>query len=314
MKIFVIGYGLNFRALIEGCLLTKNKIVGVLRVNRVRYSKLTNYFMDNFSPDEDKLFVNRYNLNDVNESSVNSQSFRKTLIKLNPDIVFVASWCEKFAPETFNIPPLGTINLHPSLLPKYRGPNPYAQVIKHGEKETGITFHLMDKDFDSGTILHQKSIPISHNETGESLRLKCSIYAKEETFNILNKLENGYIEPIEQKKEEATYFRQLKLEDSILSFTTETSEQIDRRIRALTPWIKCSIPCGNEFFMFKSHKITEKITSKPFATILGNDGKKVRISTTDKKIMEFDEVYPVRYIPPFLHKWYVKKYLVDKAK
>jgi len=314
MKIFVIGYGKMFQSLIEGCLIHGDSVVGVMRVNRIRYSKFMNLVIDNFLPDNDKMFVNRLNLNDINAPSVNCEKFRQMLVSLNPDIVFVCSWGEKIKPETYKIPKIGTINVHPSLLPKYRGPNPYFQVIRNGEKETGLTFHLMDNSFDTGAILQQKVIPVSENETGESLKDKCSLYLREEVQKLLDELDNGFIAPIEQSEKYASYFRQLTLADSILSFTTETSEQLERRIRALIPWLKASIPCGNEFFMFKTHKILEKPTSEPFAKILLNDGKTVRIATPDKKVMEFEGVYPVRWLPKFLHKWYVKKFLRGFAK
>lgn len=313
MRIVVVGYGKLFQSVVEGCLINAQNVVGVLRVNRIRYSRFMNFIIDNLLPDDDKLFVNRLKLNDINVPSVNSEKFRKILVELNPDIVFVSSWGEKFSPETIKIPKIGTINLHPSLLPKYRGPNPYFQAIRHGEKETGLTFHLMDESFDTGAILQQTIIPIKNDETGESLRNKCSVYAREEVQKLLNELDNGFITPVIQSPKYATYFHQLTLQDSILSFSTETSEQIDQRIRGLIPWQRCSIPCGNDFFMFKNYRIIDKPTKEHFAKILLNDGKNVRIATIDNKIMEFEGLTPVRYIPRFLHKWYVKKFLRGNA-
>lgn len=314
MRIVVIGYGKLFQAVVEGCLINAQNVVGVLRVNRIRYSWFMNFIIDHLLPDNDKLFVNRLKLNDINVASVNSEKFRKILVELNPDIVFVSSWGEKFSPETIKIPKIGTINLHPSLLPKYRGPNPYFQAIRHGEKETGLTFHLMDEAYDTGAILQQAVIPINNNETGESLRNKCSVYAREEVQKLLNELDNGFITPITQSPKYATYFHQLTLGDSILPFTTETSEQIDRRIRGLIPWMKSIIPCGNEFFLFSDYEILEQKTDAHFATIIENDGKSVLIATVDKKVMKFNNVRPVRIIPNFLRKWYVKKFLKGTAK
>ena len=311
MRIVVIGYGKLFQAVVEGCLINAQNVVGVLRVNRIRYSRFMNFIIDHLLPDNDKMFVNRLKLNDINVPSVNSEKFRKILVELNPDIVFVSSWGEKFKPETYKIPKIGTINLHPSLLPKYRGPNPYFQAIRHGEKETGLTFHLMDSSFDTGAILQQTIVPINEYETGESLRDKCSVYAREEVQKLLNNLDNGFITTVEQSPKYATYFHQLTLEDSILSFSTETSDQIDRRIRGLIPWMKCTIPCGNEFFLFSEHKILDKKTDKKYGTIVENDGKTVKIATLDNKILQFNNVRPVRSIPSFLHKWYVKKFLCN---
>ncbi|MBR6163999.1 methionyl-tRNA formyltransferase [bacterium] len=309
MRIVVVGYGSLFRGVIEGCLASGHSVTGVLRVNKVRYSPVMNFFIDSLFPDRDKIFVNNLKLNDINVSSVNSEKFKKILVNLGADIVFVSSWCEKFQEETIKIPKIGTINLHPSLLPKYRGPNPYAQVIKHGEKETGLTFHLMDKEYDSGAILRQKTIPISEKETGESLREKCALYVREETQELLKEFDNGFITPVNQNPKLATYFPQLTLYDSILPFSTESAEQLDRRIRGLTPWLKCCVPLKNDFFMFKEYEILEGTAEKEFGEIVYNDGERVEIATLDHKIMVFRGVYPVLCLPRFLHKKYVKHFL-----
>ena len=309
MRIVVVGYGKMFQSVIEGCLLSGHSVVGVLRVNRIRYSPFMNFLFDTLFPDRDKLFVKGLKLNDINVPSVNSEKFRKILVNLGADIVFVASWSEKFSTSTIKVPKIATINLHPSLLPKYRGPNPYAQVIRHGETETGITFHLMDADFDSGAILSQKAIPISKTETGASLREKCAFFAKEETQNLLKAFDSEFITPVNQNPSLATYFPQLSLYDSIISFATENAVQIDRKIRGLTPWLKCVIPVKHEFFMFKDYEIIHKPTKIPFGEIIYNDGKTVKISTVDHKTIIFKDVHPVRWIPRFLHKFYVGYFL-----
>ncbi len=82
---------------------------------------------------------------------------------------------EKISKETFDIPKIATVNVHPSLLPKYRGPNPYMQTILHGEKCSGVTIHLMDENFDEGPILKQEKVEILEADTSKELREKnCS--------------------------------------------------------------------------------------------------------------------------------------------
>ena len=84
-------------------------------------------------------YIKSYKLPEIHASSVNSKEFKKKLLKLNPDIILVGSWKEKISKEIYDIPKIATINAHPSLLPKYRGPNPYYWTIKNREQQSGIT-------------------------------------------------------------------------------------------------------------------------------------------------------------------------------
>ena len=167
LKVVIIGYGEMFTNMIAGTLDAGAQIVGVLRHDRVKYIPPIRRLKEIFNPDCDYNYVRSYNLNDMKANSANSASFRKQLLKLNPDIILVASWSEKIEKATFDIPKIATINVHPSLLPKYRGPNPYMQTILHGEEKSGVTFHLMTEKFDAGAILDQRTVEISDSDTGK---------------------------------------------------------------------------------------------------------------------------------------------------
>ena len=168
-KIVIIGYGTMFAKLIAGCITAGYTPVGVLRHEKTKIPPFLLKIKDYIFPSKDKSLIAGYNLYEIDATSVNSEKFKKELIKLNTDIVFIASWSEKISKEIINVPKFAMINCHPSLLPKYRGPNPYAQVILYDEKKTGVTFHLVDENYDTGPILTQKEIPITENETGGSL-------------------------------------------------------------------------------------------------------------------------------------------------
>lgn len=109
----------------------------------------------------------------------------------NPDVMILASYPKLIPPEIYNIPPLGTINCHPSLLPQYRGPNPYFHVIYNGETETGLTFHYTDETFDTGDIIYQWKEPLLPDETVGTLYTRLSVIASEIYLNLLNRLEGG---------------------------------------------------------------------------------------------------------------------------
>jgi methionyl-tRNA formyltransferase len=155
MKIIVIGYSQMFASLVLGSIEAGHQVVGILRHDRILLDSFWLKIKDIFAPSKDKSFIDAYNLNEIKAQSVNSQKFIKEALKLNPDIIFVASWSEKISQKVINLPKIGCINCHPSLLPKYRGPNPYAQVIKTVKKKK-YTFSFVDNNYDTGPILHQQ--------------------------------------------------------------------------------------------------------------------------------------------------------------
>ena len=158
LRVVIIGYGEMFTNLIAGALDANCNIVGVLRKEMVKFNPLVRKFKDTFCPSLDYNYIQSYNLPEIHASSVNSKEFKKALLKLNPDIILVGSWCERISKEIYNLPKIATINAHPSLLPKYRGPNPYFWVIRNQEQTTGVSFHLVDDDYDTGAILAQEEI------------------------------------------------------------------------------------------------------------------------------------------------------------
>ncbi len=287
-KVVIVGYEQMFANLISGCIEAGYNPVGVLRYDKIKYNPFLLEIKDVILPSKDKSFISGYNLHEIDATSVNSEKFRKELVKLNVDIVFIASWGEKFSKETINIPKIATINCHPSLLPKYRGPNPYAQVILNGEKKTGVTFHLVDENYDTGAILCQKEVPIKPDDTGETLKARCASVAGEEIGKLLRQMDNEMIVPVNQKEDLASYQPQLTEKDVLLNFE-HSSDEIDRRIRAFSPWSKCYIPHKDIFFTFKKHKVVDETCESP-CKLVNFDKDSLDIITGDKKIMRFSEL------------------------
>ena len=290
MKIVVVGYGEMFRSVIRGILNTDNEIVGVFRHENVLYNSLIRFYKDIFHPSYDYNFVKTQKLHEIKAKSVNSKDFIKQIKQLNTDIIITASWSEKFSLNAINSPKIACINLHPALLPKYRGPNSYLQTILNNESTTGITFHLMTEKFDSGAIIHQQQIPIYYHDTGLSLKQRCCKTAVKEIQVLLNdfdeKLKNAKL----QKEDEATYYPNISLKDCILDFKNETAKEIDRRIRALTPWLNCHIPYKCMFLTFKQYRIADGCSDKEPATIIKKYEKSICIVCSDGSVMEFSDL------------------------
>ena len=287
MKIIIVGYGEMFRALITGVMKTPNEIAGVFLHDSVLKSPLNKFFSDLLIPSADYNFIKTLKLHEIKAKSVNSPEFINAVKELKADIIITGSWSEKFSAQTINSPKLACINLHPSLLPKYRGPNPYLQTILHNEKKTGITFHLMDINYDTGSILHQAEVKILDNDTGISIKNKCCNVAMNEVKILLNNLPHKIKNQQSQNEKEATYYHHISIGESILDFKKETALEIDRRIRALTPWLKCHILYKNEFFTFENHKICREASSKEPATIVKKTKNDIYIVCKDGKVIKF---------------------------
>lgn len=286
-----------FCNLILGTQESKNEVVGIFRHERVTIHPFFLFFKDIFAPSKDITFIKRQKLHEIKARSVNSKEFYKKVLKLNPDIILVGSWSEKFKKPIINLPKVGTINCHPSLLPKYRGPNPYIRVIMNEEKETGISLHLMDENLDTGPILLQKKIDIIkgfNGDTGETLKNKCCNLAKFGIFELLTSMNNEIVIPINQSEKEASYYPQISEKDILIDFE-KTSLQIDALLRALSPWQPAYIAHKKAFLQVSKVKFFDNKTK--FHTdkyksgmILKKSKNSIWILTGDDKIAKVSDL------------------------
>ena len=259
LKVVIIGYGEMFTSIIAGTLDANCKIVGVLRKETVKYPKWIRKLKDILNPSKEYNYIKSCSLPEIEaKDGVNSEEFRNILIKLNPDLILVGSWGEKFSKKTFSIPKIATINAHPSLLPKYRGPNPYFWTIKNREEKSGITFHLMDDDFDTGAILAQEEIEIAFDETGESLKTKTVQKARVTICKLLQALQEDIIIPLKQRDDKASYYSHP--EGHEISFKNSAYD-IYALIRASYPW-------NNTYFY---HNITPLVPDYKHVSIKENN-------------------------------------------
>ena len=290
LKVVVVGYGAMYANLIQGCLNSDVEIVGVFYDELIKNNPIKLFFKNIFNPSKEYSFSKSLNLNILKGKSVNSSKFQKQLLKLNPDIIFVGSWSEKFKDKTFNIPKIATINIHPSLLPKYRGPNPYLQVILNDEKETGVTFHIMDKNFDTGPILLQEKIRIEEFDTGKTLKHKTCAVVKNKIPFLVSQFNNGkFIVPKAQNELEATYQSVINEKDVVIDFDQKSSKEIDCQIRAIQPFSKVYVYLKNDFFYFENYEIIENFSKKLYKhgeIVKVEKNRTVYIATKDNKILK----------------------------
>lgn len=173
------------------------------------------------------------------------------LAQLGADIFVVAAFGQLLPEEILRIPKFGCVNIHASLLPKYRGAAPIQWVILNGEKETGITIMQMDRGLDTGDMLLKRTVPIGEKETGESLHDKLCQAGAELIVEALPKIERGELVPEKQKEEQASYVGMLKKSLGRIDWTRD-AVSIDRLVRGLNSW-----PSAYTYYHNKGLKIWE---------------------------------------------------------
>lgn len=282
MKVVLLGKGEMLANLIRGCILAGVDIVGVFRYERCLYSNLRLFWQDCFMPSPELTLIKKHMLYEIKCKRANSSEFKAEIIKLNADVILVGTWRERLKKEIYELPVIGTINVHPSLLPKYRGPNPYLQTIWHGEKESGVTFHLMNENFDEGAILAQAKVEILEGDTSRELKNKTVFKARILCAELLEKLKTSVIVPIKQDESKATYYKNINPEDMTLDFTKETAEEICAHIRAFYPFLPTYIQFGNKFYVTNPYKISTTKQSGVAGDILVEDLKNKSLTIAAK--------------------------------
>ena len=152
-----------------------------------------------------------------------------------PDLIVIAAYGKLLPPTLLDLPPYGCINVHASLLPKYRGAAPIQWAIANGESETGVTIMQVSQQMDAGDILYQKAIPITSRETGGSLHDKLAILGAQVLQEALMLFKQGKLTAQPQDERQVSYAPLIKKEDGRIDWSQD-AVTIERRIRAFHPW------------------------------------------------------------------------------
>lgn len=171
------------------------------------------------------------------------------LRKYQADIFVVAAFGQILSSEILYMPKYGSVCIHASLLPKYRGAAPINWAIIDGEKESGVTIMQMDEGIDTGAMLLKRVVPIEPKETAESLFHKLAHCGADLIVEALPLIENGKTIPIEQNEQDSCYAKMLKKEIGFLDFHM-SAVKLERLIRGLNSW-----PCAYTYYKGKTLKI-----------------------------------------------------------
>lgn len=165
----------------------------------------------------------------------NNAEFRDQLAAIAPDAVIVVGYGRIIPQWMIDLPQLGNLNLHASLLPKYRGAAPIQWAIANGESTTGVTTMRIDAGLDTGDILMQREIPIAPEDTAETLGPRLASIGADLMVETLRGLDTGQVRPTPQDHSQATLAPILKKEDGRMDFT-RSADDLFNRLRGFQPW------------------------------------------------------------------------------
>lgn len=204
--------------------------------------------------------------------------------RMSPDLIVVAAYGRMLTREILDIPPLGCINVHASLLPYYRGAAPIQWAIVNGDKRTGVTIIKMDEGMDTGDILLTQEVEIRDDDTAQSLHeTLCRVGAKL-VVEAMDRLEKGTIRPVPQDHQKATYAPPLKKEDGIIDWK-QGSRDILNRIRAFNPWPGAfTFLKGSQLKIYHGEIVTKEVRDAP-GTVIQSGSKGVTVATGKEALL-----------------------------
>lgn len=202
---------------------------------------------------------------------INREDYVSIIEKLEPDLIVVAAFGQILSQRILDIPKFGCINIHASLLPKYRGAAPINWAIIRGEKTTGITTMLMNKGLDTGDILIQQEIDIPPEENAGKLHDRLALLGAETLTETIKKMKEGAVTPRKQEASKATFAPSFKKEEGRVDWE-KPAEEIYNRIRGMNPW-----PGAYTFFrkkmlkIFRASQINKDFKKDPGTVIEASD-------------------------------------------
>ena len=177
----------------------------------------------------------RHGLTVLQPLKARSPEFVDEIKAINPDVIVVVAFGQIIPSEIIHMPKYGCINVHASLLPKYRGASPIQWTVLDGCEYSGVTTMLMDEGIDTGDILETATVKLDERETGGSLFDRLRLVGAKLLVETLDKAEAGQLHPVKQDDSQSSYVRMMDKSFGLMDFT-QPVEILERKVRALNPW------------------------------------------------------------------------------
>jgi len=205
----------------------------------------------------------------------------------NIDVAIVAAYGLILPKAVLDAPKYGCINIHASLLPRWRGASPIQRAIWNGDSESGVTLMQMDQGLDTGPEIAKESVPITPETTAQTLHDALSILGGDMIVNAIQDLaQHGHLKSTPQNNAQSTYAPMLKKEDGLIDWN-KSAAQIDRQIRALNPWPGTYTENKDKRFKITKVTLSAQSTDQPSGTLLD---KKGNIACGDQTVLQIKTI------------------------
>lgn len=185
-----------------------------------------------------------------------------------PDLLLVGGFGIIIKPPLLRLPKIGCVNVHSSLLPKHRGPNPFTAVLLADEKESGVTFHVMEEGIDTGDILAQYAYPLNEKDTAASVFLKAAELAGQHVVGVLDRIEEeGELRGTPQDDTLASYEKKITVEESFLDWTMP-APVLERQVRACNPTMLARFVYRNRLVYVARTRVVHEPVAVPPGTVM----------------------------------------------
>lgn len=209
------------------------------------------------TPPDVKVCAQRLNIPVYQPASMRSDEAFEQLSALKPDVIVVAAYGQILPKSVLDLPVYGCVNIHGSLLPKYRGASPIQQAVLNGDRVTGVTTMLMDVGLDTGDILLTKETAVGENETSAELFDRLSVLGGELITETLDALESGTVTPRKQDEALATHTSKIDKSMSPVDFTA-TAQEVHNLIRGLYSWPMATMTVGGKRVKIHKARMSDK--------------------------------------------------------
>lgn len=274
MRLVFMGTPDFASASLEALLRSDNSVVGV--VTQPDRPKGRGQIL---TPSPVKLLAQRAQIPLLQPLKMKDPEFLQALGGWKPDLIAVAAFGRILPPAILSLPPLGCINVHGSLLPKYRGAGPIQWAIINGETETGITTMLMDEGMDTGSMLLQEAIPITPDDTVGTLSSRLAELGGRLLVETITRLKAGTLVPQPQIASLATLAPLLNKEDGVIDWALPATA-LANRVRGLSPWpgAYTTTTGGDRWTIWRALALAEPVT-KPPGIVVAVTTKAIHIAT-----------------------------------
>jgi methionyl-tRNA formyltransferase len=200
------------------------------------------------------------------------------LAQYQADLMIVVAYGLLLPKTVLDTPRLGCVNIHASLLPRWRGAAPIQRAIQAGDKESGVTIMQMDVGLDTGPMLLERVTPIEARETGESLHDRLSTLGAEAVLEAIDAIAAGTAKPVDQPKDGATYAAKIKKEEALIDWS-KSAVDIDRHVRAFNPWpIAETRWNGQQLRIWEAVPLDKKSSAAP-GTVVATSSEGIEVAT-----------------------------------